>query len=86
MIKPSDTTAKLRFGASTAIDEEIAAVGSMFQKVFVYNISVNPAQELATLTSPDSTGNDAFSVEGVAVSRQYGILVGAAQHDTGRML
>ncbi len=89
MIKPSDTSRTLLFGTfAAAIDEEIAAVGSNhnFQKVFIYNISVNPAQELAVLKSPDSTGKDQFGSSTVAVSKRYGILVGAPFHDIGSTL
>ncbi len=89
MVKPSDTSRNLYFGQfAAALDEELAAVGSYlnFQKVFVYNISINPAQELAVLKSPDSTGNDKFGFQAVAVSRGYGILVGAHLHDIGSTL
>ncbi len=89
VIKPSDTSRDLWLGRfATALDEELAAVGSNknIQKVFIYNISVNPAQELAVLKSPDSTGNDDFGFRAVAVSRRYGILVGAPYHDIGSTL
>ncbi len=89
MIKASDTSAELRLGKNAvALDEDIAAFGSdsAFQKVFVFNISVNPAEELGILSSPDSTSADEFGHTAVAVSRQYGILVGAEQHDIGGML
>ncbi len=90
MVKPSNTSSNQRFGEyAAALDEELAAVGSWtgpdLQKVFVYNISVNPAKELAVLTNPDRSpsGDDRFGVIAVAVSREYGILVGAHDHDIG---
>ncbi len=89
MIKPSVTSTNLQLGKlSAGLDEEIAAVGSQpaFQKVFVYNISTNPAHELTILISPDSTGDDRFGHISVAVNRGYGILVGAPLHDIGSML
>ncbi len=85
VIKPTDTSNSLEIGnTAVAIDEEIAAVGSnsTVQKVFLYDISVNPAKEIAILTSPDGTGDDQFG-HNVAVSREYGILVGAYLHDVG---
>ncbi len=44
---------------------------------------MNPAQELAILTSPDGNGDGFFTV---AVSRQSGIVVGADFHTIGSML
>ncbi len=86
VIKPSDASS-LQLGTwAAAIDGEILAAGSLLlQKVFVYNISINPAQEILILTSPDSTGSDSFGIS-VAVSREYGILVGAHGHDIGGTL
>ncbi|MCP3664696.1 MAG: hypothetical protein GY696_19760 [Gammaproteobacteria bacterium] len=71
---------------AAALDKEIAAVASHmnFQKVFVYDISVTPAEELAILSSPDSTGTDYFGFS-LAVSREYGIVVGASKHSIGSM-
>ncbi len=90
VIKASDTSADLRLGKNAvALDEDIAAFGSApaFQKVFIFNISVNPAEELGILSSPDSpAGADEFGHRAVAVSRQHGILVGAEQHDIGSTL
>ncbi len=84
MIKPSDTSSNLNFGHWTAaIDGEIAAVGigkTAKGKVYVYNISTEPAQELSVLISPDGTDSDSFGYA-VAVNQKYGILVG----DTGGM-
>ncbi len=79
VIKPSVTTANLKLGRNpAALDKEIAAVASHsdFQKVFAYDISVIPAEELAILNSPDNTSTDYFGFS-VAVSRDFGILVGA---------
>ncbi len=87
MVKPSDASSNLYLGSvASALDGDLAAVGSNFQKVFVYNIRVNPAQEIAILTSPDSTGNDNFGSQSVAVSKEYGIIVGAYTHDIGSKL
>ncbi len=86
MIKPSDTSSDLRIGLALAIDEEIAAVGSAIQKVFIYNISVTPAKELTVLESPESTGEDGFGEYAVEINREYGILVGARHHTVGSML
>ncbi len=86
MIKPSNTSANLHFGRGNALDGDIAAIGtrSNFQLVFVYNITSNPAEELAILTSPDSTGDDKFGSDGViAVNRAYGVIVGAYHHNIG---
>ncbi len=77
MIKPSDNSSNLKFGSVSAIDGGIVAFGSRIQKVFVYDISRVPAQELAILSSPDSTGGDNFGKDGVAVSIEYGILISA---------
>ncbi len=79
MLKPSDKSSGLQFGTVSALDEGILAVGSSqtFMKVFVYNISLIPAQELTILSSPADTGSDRFGTDGVAVSIEYGILVSA---------
>ncbi len=86
MITPSGNFSDLWFGYyAAAIDEEIVAVGSakVFEKVFVFNISTNPAQQLAVLSSPDGTDTDRFGKDAVAVNRKYGILVGAPYHKIG---
>ncbi len=83
VIKPSVKSASLTFGRISALDGEIAAVGTRgdFRKVFLYNITLNPAEELAILTSP-GTGNDWFGSVDVEVNKKYGVLVGAPLHDT----
>ncbi len=90
VIKPSDASSNLMFGSQLHVDGEIAAVGSTryfsVQKVFVYNVTVNPAQEMAILTIPDSTGDDRFGWQAIAISREYGILVGAHNHKIAGML
>ncbi len=85
VLKPSDNSSYLSFGRVSGLDGEIAAVGSHKGKVFVYNISTDPAQELSVLTSPDGTSSYGFGRNAVAVNQKYGILVGAYQHNTGGM-
>ncbi len=75
---------------AAAIDEEIVAVGSWSssttsRRVFVFNISTNPAQQLSVLGSPDGGTQCRFGVA-VAVNRNYGILVGADHRDIEGML
>ncbi len=70
-------------GFAAGIDEEIVAVASYSvldsipSVVFVFNISTNPTQQLAVLSSPEGP-DDAFGKTTVAVNRKYGVLVGAA--------
>ncbi len=53
VIKPS--ICRLLGENALALDGEVLAAGSEYHRVFIYNISLNPAQEIAILTSPDST-------------------------------
>ncbi len=91
VIKPSGNFSLLQIGRyAAAIDEEIVAVGSFLsaKKVFVFNISTNPAQQLAILSSPDDTVTvDGFGKHAVAVNRKHGIiLIGAPFHEIASML
>ncbi len=62
-------------GDSVAIDEEILAVGACCfdryfkSRVFVFNISTNPAQQLADISG------DWVDVRSVAVNRKHGIVL-----------
>ncbi len=65
----------LKMGDSVAIDEEILVVGSCCfgryykSRFFVFNISTNPAQQLADITG------DWVGVRSVAVNRKHGIVL-----------
>ncbi len=86
VIKPSGTFSGLQLGKyAAAIEEEIVAVGSSQSIVFVFDISTNPAKELAVLSSPDGTNSDKFG-DAVSVNRRYGILIGAPHHAIGSKL
>ncbi len=82
LIKPSETAIFL-FGQVVALEGKIAAIGAVKEKVFVYNITTDPAQELAIITSPDSDGSDRFAFDAVAVNNEYGVLVGAREYNGG---
>ncbi len=90
VVKPAGTSTGLTLGESAALDENIVAIGGVAftvdkvdAKVYVFNISTNPAQQL-TILSSHIHSSKSFGVA-VAVSRKHGILVGSPKDDFGSM-